>query len=69
MFNDLIKKLKREGLEVFAYADDLAIVGYNMRSLKKAIRLCDRWVEENYMNIYRKKSGIILHIFNTVCKS
>ena len=29
MFNDLLEKLDSKGMQVFAYADDLAITGRN----------------------------------------
>ena len=34
MFDDLIQKIKGEGYKVFAYADDVAVIGYGRRSLK-----------------------------------
>jgi len=35
MFNDLLDRLEKAGLQVFAYADDLAIVGkYNVRLIE-----------------------------------
>ena len=50
------------GYEVFAYADDLAIVGYHKAKLKKCIRTAEKWADENNMTINRKKSGIIFHM-------
>ena len=41
MFNDLIEELDIMGYEVFAYADDLAIVGYHKSKLKKCIRITE----------------------------
>ena len=43
MFNDLMTKLKDEGFISLAYADDLAIVGYDKDRLRKAIRLVEDW--------------------------
>ena len=42
MFNDLLNKLEEEGLEVFAFADDLAIVGMTNRKLKKAMSIAEQ---------------------------
>ena len=61
MFNDLIQKVKDEGYKVFAYADDVAVIGYGRRALKKLIKICETWTEENNMKINQKKSGIIWH--------
>ena len=41
MFNDLLNKLEEEGLEVFAFADDLAIVGMTNKKLKKAMSIAE----------------------------
>jgi len=64
MFNDLIKELNNREYECFAYADDLAIIDYDneeFKSLKVAIKVIERWVEKNDMDINKKKSGIIFH--------
>ena len=59
MFNDLIQRLDEEGFEVFAYADDLAIIGKKSNQLEKAIKIVEEWSETNEMMINRKKSGIL----------
>ena len=64
MFNDLLNELEESGLEVFAYADDLAIVGQRYRKLKDAIRIVENWAHVNIMTINKKKSGIIIHRTN-----
>ena len=69
MFNDLIDKLDKEGIKVFAYADDLASIGYGEYKLSRAIRMIERWAEENKMKINRKKSGIIFHKLKKMCKN
>ena len=61
MFNDLIEKLVKEGYDVFAYADDLAIVGNGRIRLENAINICENWTRENQMEINKKKSGIMIH--------
>ena len=61
MFDDLIKELEKKGYEVFAYADDLAIVGLGIRKLKGVIKTTKRWSDRNGMKINEKKSGIVLH--------
>ena len=59
MFNDLLDRLEKVGLQVFAYADDLAIVGkYNVR-LIEATEIIENWTKENKMIINKKKSGIM----------
>ena len=40
-FNDLIKRLKTEGVEVAAYADDLVVIGELRGSLEKAIEIVE----------------------------
>ena len=41
MFNDLIKELHEEGFQVFAYADDLAIIDEGKNRLEKAILIVE----------------------------
>ena len=41
MFNDLIEELDQLKYDVFAYADDLAIVDYNMLRLTKCIQVVE----------------------------
>ena len=41
MFNDLINKLDVNEYQVFAYADDLAVIGKNKENLKRAIKLTE----------------------------
>ena len=64
MFNDLLNKLESEQLEVFAYADDLAIVGETNAKLKMAMGITEKWALDNLMKINKKKSGIIYHKIN-----
>ena len=61
MFNDLIEKLEAAGFTVLAFADDLSVIGINEENLRKAIKICEEWSEENEMQINKKKSGILLH--------
>ena len=37
LFNDLLEELSKKGYKVFAYTDDLAIMGKNKFKLKDAI--------------------------------
>ena len=46
MFNDLLNKLE-EGLDVFEFADDLAIVGMTNRKLKRAMQIAETWTQDN----------------------
>ena len=41
MFNDLMVNLKQNQLDAFAYADDLAVVGYDKGRLLKAIDIIE----------------------------
>ena len=61
MFDDLIKDLVKNGFDTFAFADDLAVNGFLDKNLKKAIKIIEKWMNENKMKINRKKSGIIYH--------
>ena len=61
MFNDFLTKLEENGMEIFAYADDLAIHAYDLTKLETAIDIIERWVQENNMKINKKKSGIMFH--------
>ena len=61
MFNNLLLRLEKEGFEIFAYADDLAIVGFGDDRLMRCIEITELWADENNMKINRKKSGVIFH--------
>jgi len=61
MFNDLLEELEKVGVEVFAYADDLAIHGFDEDKLKKVMIVVENWVRKNNMKINKKKSGILFH--------
>ena len=41
MFEDLIKELGEKGYKVFAYADDLAIIGRNKVRLLEVIKIIE----------------------------
>ena len=41
MFNDLMKKLKKEGISAYAYADDLAMIGIGKANLLNAINIVE----------------------------
>ena len=41
MFNDLLEELSKKDYKVFAYADDLAIIGQNKFKLKDAINIVE----------------------------
>jgi len=42
MFNDLINELEEKGFKVYAYADDLGVMQYTNRKLKKAIGIVEK---------------------------
>ena len=60
MFNDLLETLEKEGFKVYAYADDLAIVGEQRKRLEQAIEIVEKWTKDNLMKINKKKSGVIM---------
>ena len=45
-FNSLLKKLKDNGMEIAAYADDLVIMENGTKNLKRAINIVEMWAEE-----------------------
>ena len=45
MFNDLMVKLKENKFISLAYADDLAVIGYEKDRLRQAIRLVEDWAQ------------------------
>ena len=59
--NDLIARLDKKGFQVFAYADDIAILGTGGKALDAAWRLIWDWSFDNQMQVNKKKSGIIVH--------
>ena len=61
MIDDLIKELVKNGFDTFAFADDLAVNAFLDKRLKKAIKIIEKWTEDNKMKINRKKSGLIYH--------
>ena len=61
MFNDLLIRLEERGFQVYAYADDLAIIGKDRERAEEAIRIVEEWTEENDMKINKKKSGFIFY--------
>ena len=64
MFNDLLNQLEDDGFDVFAFADDLAIVGMTNTKLKRAISITENWAQDNQMMINKKKSAIMYHKIN-----
>ena len=61
MFDDLLQKLHEKGYQIFAYADDLAVVGRGKYKLDEAIEIIEHWTVNNKMTINKKKSGIIFY--------
>ena len=41
MFNDLMEKLKKENINAYAYADDLAMIGVGKTNLLNAINIVE----------------------------
>ena len=48
-------------MDAFAYADDLAIIGFDRCRIFKTIDIIENWANNNNITINKKKSGIILH--------
>ena len=61
MFNDLINLLEGMGLQVYAYADDLAIIGTGREQLELVIQTIEKWISANKLKLNKNKSGVILH--------
>ena len=61
MFDDLIERLKRNKIDAFAYADDLAMIGLSKANLLNAINIVEQWARENKLIINKKKSGVMIH--------
>ena len=51
MFDDLMEELRKEKLEAFEYADDLAIIGICKTNLIQAIDIVEKWAELNDLKI------------------
>ena len=56
-----MEQLKDNNFISLAYADDLAVVGYNKDRLRGAIRLVEDWANRNEIIINKKKSGVMIH--------
>ena len=60
--DDLLIQLDKKGYHVFAYADDIAILGSGEKKLLKAWQTIWNWQLDSQMQVNRKKSGIMLHM-------
>ena len=58
-----MKELNEKGFIALAYADDLAIIGFNKSELKRAIDTVEMWAANNRIIINKKKSGVMIHGF------
>ena len=54
-------RLRKNGLQAFAYADDLAIIGISTANLLNAINIVEEWARDNKLTINKKKSGVMIH--------
>ena len=61
MFNDLLIELKKKKFDAFAYADDLAVIGFNKCRLIEAIETIEEWAFKNDIIINKRKSGVMIH--------
>ena len=55
-----MENLKKNNINAFAYADDLAMVGRCKTNLLEAIDIVEEWADNNII-INKKKSGIMIH--------
>ena len=56
-----MNKLKKNMINAYAYADDLAMIGICKANLLKAINIVEGWARENNLIINKKKSGVMIH--------
>ena len=56
-------KLKKNNINAFAYADDLAMIGISKAKLLEAIEIVETWAMENKLIINKRKSGVMIHTF------
>ena len=56
----LLKKLANETYETLAYADDLCILAEGYNQLVNTIKIIDNWTKVNWINVNKKKSGIMV---------
>jgi hypothetical protein len=61
MFNDLMAKLRKERINAYAYADDLAMIGISKTNLLNTINIVEVWARDNKLTINKKKSGVMIH--------
>ena len=58
--NSLLTDLEEVTVSRHAYADDLAIVCYDLKKLKQAITIITQWCERTKMALNKAKSGIMV---------
>ena len=58
-----MKRLRKNNINAYAYADDLAMFGISKSNLLKAINIVEEWARENKLTINKKKSGVMIHKF------
>ena len=58
--DDLIISLNNKCFEVLAYADDIALICTNEEQLQQAMNILDEWSKDNFFEINKKKSGILI---------
>ena len=54
-------ELKAQKFLGFAYADDLAVIGFLKTRLVQAIEIIEKWAFKNKITINKLKSGIMIH--------
>ena len=57
--NDLITKLNHHSYAL-AFADDIAVVANGEDELIKTIEITQKWSDENYIEVNKSKSGILI---------
>ena len=53
--------LRKERINAYAYADDLAMIGISKTNLLNTINIVEVWARDNKLTINKKKSGVMIH--------
>ncbi len=59
--NDLIIKLEKIAVKVYAFADDLVMLCKNINNTKKIIKVMEKWGESFELKLNKKKCGIMFY--------
>lgn len=56
--NDLLISLEKINSQPRGYADDISLTNNTLTSLKKSIKIIEKWCEDNKIKLNKEKSGI-----------